>query len=300
MNPTSLSVEKLSRSPNSQTATLRLNSTPVFQKIDSQKGTFPMATALDRKPQLKPATIARLQGLREAHPFRQHYEICPTRPDSRETETLIIFVNGMLNTLTEAKESASEIANIFAQKVDLFFNSVEKLETALSTTFQELSGRVLSSVIEHLCMLKKQKKNVWIFAHNDGVMITKHALDHLHPDLRKNISVFAFGGMTLIPGYACGGKVINSYKSGDWMLDVYRRPEFSAVRKRLLNPEWSEAEKQHYTIYEKSGPKGMPNMTRIRKLSDLRKRVEGDTEDHSFKTYLPMIREMHGVSAFRE
>jgi len=206
----------------------------------------------------------------------------------------------MLDTFQEARESAIEIANIFSQRVDLFFNSVENLETALSTKFQELSGRILSSLIQHLFHWKKQMKNVWIIAHNDGVFITKQALEYLHPDLRKNLSVFAFGGMTLIPSYSCGGKVVNSYNSGDWMLDVYIRPEFSNVRKRLLCSEWTEAERQHYHIYEQPGPKGLRPSPRIRKLSDLRKKMEGESEDHTFKTYLPLVKEMTGIEAFRE
>jgi hypothetical protein len=115
----------------------------------------------------------------------------------REGQCIWGFVNGIFNTSTRARESATLVSNYETKTVKLcvqFFKMLADLSNQSSTTV---------------------KPPIIVFAHSQGALIANMALNRLPPTIRQHIRVITLGGAALDSPDISHPKSHNYFSVGD-------------------------------------------------------------------------------------
>ncbi|NUO01627.1 MAG: alpha/beta hydrolase [Saprospiraceae bacterium] len=122
---------------------------------------------------------------------------------NRLSDTNCYFVNGILNTYTEAEETAQQIANLTGVKITLVYSKteglIEDLIKAKNIDNQKISTQATLQIAEFLKKDLNRNKSVVIMAHSRGAAVVRMAVEGLRITEKqgKRLTVITFGGYAL-------------------------------------------------------------------------------------------------------
>lgn len=153
--------------------------------------------------------------------------------ESTETDTAIVFCNGLGNSHEDAEASASLVSRAFGgREVSIFYNPTTLDQYLNPATVQrDHEAELIRQLFDHIVVAMKEKTKTLIIAHSHGAVLAKRAIEKLSDDQRGSIHLFAFGGATVIPKNLAG-RVVNCFFEDDLISEMGNN--IDEIEKRVL------------------------------------------------------------------
>lgn len=184
------------------------------------------------------------------------------------------FINGINTSLYEAMEMSSSIASALNYKVNLFYNQTNGVASDVLAVRRHHKNAPLSITRELSLYLRRQVssgRDVYLFAHSAGGVISHNALQKLPESYREHVHVITFGAAKYIP--ESFAKSVQNYVSG-WDLVA------------VLSNEWHASLNNRKSAYSVVQNDKIP-------ISWLQPHVHKTMKEHAFmgRTYQEALRD---------
>lgn len=152
-------------------------------------------------------------------PSPDHIVYYPGR-ENRSQNNVVVLMNGMKNTSEDCQRLAQTVAELYPGKIVSIYNQTGGIVQDLHRVYLEFCKFDTAPIITLRKLMydlhKEGYKNIHLFAHSEGGLITKRAMEGLPWAVRENINIYSIASPTRIPN--CYAKRVQNHATNkDWM-----------------------------------------------------------------------------------